>query len=144
MNHHPTHARLALITSVLLVSLISACKPSPQTTGEKVDEAILKTQQAASDVKSDIKQEAKEIKESTQDAAKSGASAISDTAVTTGIKARLATDKDLKATDIEVETHEGLVTLKGTAPNLAALGRAKDLAASVDGAHAVDNQLSVK
>jgi osmotically-inducible protein OsmY len=144
MKHQNTPANLTLATLVLLTALLSACDPSPQTTGEKVDSAIDKTKQVATEAKDDIKQEANEIKESTEDAAKSGATALSDTAITTGVKARLATDQDLKAMDIQVETHEGLVTLRGTAPSLSAQSRAKELAASVDGAHAVDNQLSIK
>jgi hyperosmotically inducible periplasmic protein len=144
MKHQTSPVSLALTALVLLSALLSACDPSPKTTGEKVDSAIDKTQQVATDAKDDIKQEAKEIKESTEDAAKSGATALSDTAITTGVKARLATDKDLKTMDIQVETHEGLVTLRGTAPSMSAQSRAKELAASVDGAHAVDNQLSVK
>lgn len=131
---------------VLLVVSQAACTPdnTTKTTGEKMDSAIEQTQQAASDVKADIKQEASEIRQSTEDAASASATALSDTAITTRVKTRLATDKELESMDIQVQTQEGRVALRGTAPNASAQLRAKELASSVEGALAVDNMLTIK
>ncbi|HEX5372605.1 MAG TPA: BON domain-containing protein [Aquabacterium sp.] len=146
MTPHLPALRSTLALAAIVLSGLSACSPDPNppTAGQKLDAAIESTQQAASDAKADIKQEARDIQHSAEQAAQSGATALSDTAITTGVKTRLATDKDLESMDIQVETHDGTVTLRGTAPNASAQRRAKDLAASVEGARAVDNQLSIR
>jgi osmotically-inducible protein OsmY len=82
--------------------------------------------------------------EQTQEAASSSATALSDTAITTRVKTRLATDKELESMDIQVQTQDGRVVLRGTAPNASAQLRAKELASSVEGAQAVDNLLTIK
>lgn len=131
---------------VMLVVSQAACTPdnTTKTTGEKMDSAIAQTQQAASDVKADIKQEASEIRQSTENAASASATALSDTAITTRVKTRLATDKELESMDIQVQTLNGRVVLRGTAPNASAQNRAKELATSVEGARGVDNLLTLQ
>jgi osmotically-inducible protein OsmY len=56
--------------------------------------------------------------------------AVADTTITAGVKAKLATDSDLKTLDVSVETTSGRATLRGKAPNSAARARATQLAAS--------------
>lgn len=139
MTPHIPALGSTLALAAIVLSGLSACAPDPNppTAGQKLDSAIESTQQAASEAKADIQHSAEQ-------AAQSSATALSDTAITTGVKARLATDKDLESMDIQVETHDGTVTLRGTAPNSSAQRRAKDLAASVEGARGVDNQLSIR
>jgi hyperosmotically inducible protein len=68
--------------------------------------------------------------------------AITDTAITTKVKAKFLDDSRLKKSDISVTTTNGAVTLTGTAPSSDAASAAKELAASVDGVKSVDNQVS--
>lgn len=77
----------------------------------------------------------------TQQSAGIGA-AISDTAVTAKVKARLATDERIKGSDIDVTTNNGVVTLTGTAASSTARHAAQELAGNVRGVHAVNNQIS--
>ena len=69
---------------------------------------------------------------------------IDDAVITTSVKAELAKDTTLSAMAINVDTANGRVALKGTAPTSAAKDQATTLAQSVKGVASVDNQLTVK
>jgi len=147
----------ATVIGALLIALaLVGCnrRDDTQTAGQKVDAAIAKTGETVDAAKAEIKREAEQVKQSadkamteakqiTGDAAQSAATAVTDSAITTGIKAKLAADAQLKALDISVETSAGHATLRGTAPDAASQARATQLAASVNGVTAVDNQLTV-
>lgn len=68
---------------------------------------------------------------------------VKDAAITTAVNAKLAQDKSLSALRIDVDTVNGRVSLRGTAPDAAARERATTLASAVDGVVSVDNQLTV-
>lgn len=68
--------------------------------------------------------------------------AITDTAVTAKVKAKLLDDTRLKNSKISVTTTNGAVTLTGSAPSSDAAAAAKELASSVDGVKSVDDQVS--
>lgn len=65
--------------------------------------------------------------------------AVSDAWITTKIKADLASTKDLKSTDISVETNNGVATLTGTVPSEIELKKAVAAAESVKGVNKVDS-----
>jgi hyperosmotically inducible protein len=69
---------------------------------------------------------------------------IDDAMITTTVKAELAKDPSLSALKINVDTDNGRVSLKGTAPSNEAREHATTLAQNVKGVSAVDNQLMVK
>jgi len=66
-----------------------------------------------------------------------------DMAITAKVNAALVADDQLKATQINVDTRAGQVTLAGEAPDAKARERATTLAAAVDGVKQVSNQLAV-
>jgi hyperosmotically inducible protein len=68
---------------------------------------------------------------------------VKDAAITTAVNAKLAQDKTLSAMRIDVDTVDGKVSLRGTAPDPSARERATTLASAVDGVVSVDNQLVV-
>ncbi|MBK9134611.1 MAG: BON domain-containing protein [Betaproteobacteria bacterium] len=68
----------------------------------------------------------------------------SDATITAAVNAKLATDSELSAMRINVDTNEGKVVLKGDAPTPSASERAVRLAQGVDGVKSVDNQLQVR
>ena len=68
--------------------------------------------------------------------------AITDTAVTAKVKARLLDDSRLKNAKISVTTTNGAVTLSGSAPTSDAASAARELASAVDGVKSVDDQIS--
>jgi hyperosmotically inducible periplasmic protein len=71
--------------------------------------------------------------------ASEGAKAIvTDSAITTSLKAKFVADSTVRSADISVDTNNGVVTLSGTAPSQAAHTLAIDMARSTDGVRRVD------
>jgi osmotically-inducible protein OsmY len=80
-------------------------------------------------------------------AVRQGAAALgtgmSDAAITTSIKTDLLKDPYLSAAKVEVDTEQGIVTLRGIAASDASRERAGHMAASIAGVRQVNNQLMV-
>lgn len=134
--------RAVVVIGASLVALtLVGCnrRDDSQTAGQKLDSAMAKADEKADAAKAELKHDADKVKES----AGQVVTAVEDTTITAGIKAKLATDSDLKTLDISVDTASGRATLRGKAPNAAAQARAAQLAASVSGVTGVDNQLTV-
>jgi len=68
---------------------------------------------------------------------------ISDTTITTKVKAKLMGEDNLKGSDVHVTTTNGVVTLDGTVLNKNAKDFAENAAQSVEGVKSVDNDLTV-
>lgn len=70
--------------------------------------------------------------------------AVSDTAITTKVKAGLFKEPELKALDIKVETERGVVMLSGFVESKAEADRAVRLAKEVEGVKEVKSAIKVK
>lgn len=68
----------------------------------------------------------------------SAGQAVSDTWITTKVKAELATTKGVESTDISVETKNGVVTLTGVLASHTAVKKAVAAAKSIKGVTSVD------
>jgi hyperosmotically inducible periplasmic protein len=68
--------------------------------------------------------------------------AISDSAITTKVKANFLGDERLKGSHIKVTTTNGVVTLTGSATGSDSKAAAEDIANNVDGVKSVDDELS--
>ena len=82
-------------------------------------------------------------KRDTKDATDTVKNAVNDATITASVNAKLASDKELSALRINVDTVDGKVALRGSAPSASARDRATQLASSVDGVRSVENQLVV-
>ena len=71
--------------------------------------------------------------------AKSSNQPVTDTWITTKVKAELATTEGIKSGDIDVTTKNGLVTLSGVVNSKAQVQKAVALAKSVKGVRQVDS-----
>ena len=69
--------------------------------------------------------------------------AISDASITTKIKADFVNEKSLKGSDIDVDTNDHVVTLKGTVASRAGKARAEQIAKTTDGVTKVVNALTI-
>lgn len=69
--------------------------------------------------------------------------AISDTAITAAVKSKFIADPDLKAIDINVETVNGAVMLKGSVDTERNRDRATAMAKDIDGVKSVSNALVI-
>lgn len=69
---------------------------------------------------------------------------VDDVAITSKVKAELLDSDRVDGLDVNVDSLNGKVTLKGWASSATEIAAAGDIARSVDGVKSVDNQLQVK
>jgi hyperosmotically inducible periplasmic protein len=124
---------------------LGACdqRQPDRTVGQKVDTAIAQVEKKSDQAAAEIKKDVEAAGTSTRQAVDSAGSKVKDAAITTGINAELTRDASLSALKIDVDTSEGRVALRGSAPDAAARERATKLAQRVDGVVSVDNQLQL-
>ena len=72
------------------------------------------------------------------------AAATDDATITTKVKAAVMAEPNLKSTDINVDTKDGIVTLAGTVSSQEAKQKANQAAQGVQGVKSVSDQLVVK
>jgi osmotically-inducible protein OsmY len=148
--------QLSLIAMTTLALSVAACnRHEDKTAGQQLDAAIAKTEQQTQEATDAVKREMAEAKADTAAAAdtveaKAKAAAdmvsdkVADAAITANVNAELAKDTQLSALKINVDTNDGHVVLRGTAPSADARERATRLAAAVKGVTGVDNHLDVR
>ncbi len=100
--------------------------------GEKTERAGEKTKDAAA-----------KVGEKTKETAGTAGEAITDAWITTKIKADFINESALKGSDINVDTNDHVVTLKGTVASLAGKSRAEQIAKTTKGVNRVINTLTV-
>jgi hypothetical protein len=69
---------------------------------------------------------------------------MDDTVISTKVKAALIAEPNLKAGDVNVDTHEGQVMLSGYLDSQDQIDRAVQIARGVEGVKNVDNKLSLR
>jgi len=84
------------------------------------------------------------IKDDTTPMVKAAGRKIADAEITTSVKTKLLGVKDVIANDINVDTDEGVVTLKGSVPTEAQKTRAAEIARNTAGVRSVVNDLTVQ
>jgi osmotically-inducible protein OsmY len=135
-------------------------------TEQATDQAKVDMQKNADEAKATMKQEGAELKANAKSAADRATAAVADTTakagtaienaadklgdkaadagITASVNAELAKDPSLSALKINVDTNNGRVLLRGTAPSPVARDRATTLAKGIKGVTGVDNQLEVR
>jgi osmotically-inducible protein OsmY len=68
---------------------------------------------------------------------------VTDSVITTRVKAKYAVDETVKATKIKVDTKRGIVTLSGNAMSKAEADRAVAMARETDGVNSVVNNIRI-
>lgn len=148
-----SHTRYtALAAATLATVLLVACgEREDATVGQRVDSTVESSQSAGAELRADAREAGQEMKAAGNEAADKMAAAgdkvaagAADVAITAKVNAALAGDTQLSALRINVDTNNGLVELKGTAPDAAARDRATMLASAVDGVLKVENRLTIE
>jgi osmotically-inducible protein OsmY len=142
MNKTVTPWLSIVALSVVLVGCDKGGKEA--TVGQRVDQTVAKTESKAADAKAAAQSSVESAKQSAEAAGAKAADAVADARITSEVKAALAADAQLSALRIDVDTVNGVVTLKGPAPDEKARSRATQIAASPKGVTRVDNQLTIK
>jgi hyperosmotically inducible protein len=149
---------IAAVAAAMAVTALAACNrpPDDRTAREPAEPPIAKTERQPQGMPEDSKSpsanpgavpktgaapstDATPTERATADVSDK----VKDAAITTAVNAKLAQDKTLSAMRIDVDTVDGKVSLRGTAPDPKARERATTLASAVDGVVSVDNQLVV-
>jgi len=91
-----------------------------------------------------VDQKARELGAGVKDGARQMGDKVDDAVITASVKSEIAKDSELSALKINVDTSNGAVALRGTAPSLAAKEQATTLAGGVKGVASVDNQLTIE
>lgn len=141
------HSSFKITTMVALLStgfLMACSDSSQQTAGEKLDQSVAMARQKGNELESGVRQRASELDDKASAMASNAKQTMSDATITAEVNASLAKDPALSPMKIDVDTAQGNVTLRGTAPDAAAQARATQLAHAVEGVTSVDNQLVVK
>ena len=132
--------RLPLLGALAIAAALSAC-------GRQADDDLNTGQRAGDATTTAARRDGDTVmadaRMSARDAADTTARVSSDMNITAKVNAALAVDDKLKATQINVDTRDGQVTLSGQAPDAQSRERATTLASAVDGVKQVNNQLVV-
>jgi hyperosmotically inducible periplasmic protein len=135
-----------LAASVLAAGIAAAAVSSlydSRSLGQRVDAGVAGANAAAQGVADSARETAAEAAVGAATAVDQMRESVQDTNITAAVKAALATDPQLSALKIEVTTTEGVVHLKGPAPDGKSRERAEVLAAAPRGVVSVVNQLVV-
>lgn len=142
----PAARRLLTLTATAVLGLtLAACgKPDDdRTVGQKIDGAVAAAEQRTEVAKAEARDAAAEVKADAKEATAEARASVDDAGITVAVNAALAGDPKLSALKIDVDTSNGRVELKGSAPDDSSRRRASDLAKAVKGVVAVDNRLVV-
>jgi hyperosmotically inducible protein len=147
MKAQRSTALVTLLTAVAAAASMTACNRNDEDRGaaREPERSVAQAppQQRSEDIKAEARSAAEQARQATAGAVDTMANKAKDAAITTSVNAALAKDPQLSALRIDVDTVEGRVALRGTAPDAASRDRAAELAARVDGVRSVENQLSV-
>jgi len=142
------------IALAMLTMLIEGCSrvgDDGNTVGQKLDRVISQTSTAISDAGDSLGSTVgqadtamSEVASTFSDRALLATLEVGDSAIAASIKTDLARDPDLKARNINVETHDGVVSLNGRACDQEGRERAERIARANTGVVQVRNFLTVK
>ena len=111
--------------------------------GEKTKSAAEKTKDATVKGAEKTKDAAVKVGEKTKDVAATTGEVITDAWITTKLKADFVNEDTLKGSDINVDTNNHVVTLKGTVASAAGKARAAEIAKTTKGVNRVINTLTI-
>ncbi len=141
------HSRLLTLTTMgaLVASLaLAGCNKAEQADARNsAGQTAAKVEDKAREVGKDAAVGLNKAKDAATNATTTIGEKIDDAVITTSVKTELAKDAKLSALKINVDTTNGRVALKGTAPSSDAREHATTLAKNVKGVVSVDNQLRV-
>ena len=123
-----------------VVDRITVNPEAAATTGNLADE----TRDTARDVREEARQGAEAARDTAAGAADRTQNAVTDAAITSGVKGKFLADTAVSGLKIDVDTKDGVVTLTGTVSTSAEADRAMALARETSGVTRVVNNLQVR
>lgn len=133
-----------LAVAVATLALAGCSREDNRSAGQQIDSTVAKAERRTDDATAAVGKAADTVAGKIDSAATTVRNKVADASITASVNAELAKDPALSALRINVDTTDGQVLLKGTAPDRTARDRATRLAAGVKGVSKVDNQLEVR
>ncbi len=142
------NARLMTMTAVgalaASMTMVGCSKPDQDAVKSSAEQAVAQVDQKARELGTEAKDAARDASQGAKDGAQKLGEKVDDAVITASVKTEIAKDAELSALKINVDTSDGNVALRGTAPSMAAKEHATTLAVGVKGVANVDNQLSIE
>ena len=115
IQRHAGRPLQAFVCSAAVLLALTACNKQDdgKTVGQSIDSGLAKTGQAAKDVGKAIEDASKDVKAAGSQASTTLGDKLGDAVITTAVTGALARAPDLSAIKINVDTQNGVVTLKG-------------------------------
>jgi len=134
---------IARVDNKILVDLPGATRGTAGTIKEKTKEGAEKTKEGAEKVGEKTKEGAEKVVDKTKEGLSKTGEVITDAWITTRVKSKFVGEDLLKDSDINVDTKDHVVTLKGTVLSAAGRARAVSEAKEVEGVRRVVDQLTI-
>ena len=131
--------QLATIAGIARVDNQIVVDPATKGTSGTME----KTKEGAKKVAEKTKEGAVKVGEKTKEGLSKTGEVITDAWITSRVHSKFVGEDLLKGSDINVDTNDHVVTLKGTVPSAAARARAIAEAKEVEGVHRVVDQLTI-
>jgi len=141
-RHWPGILAASVIAAGIAAAAVSSLYDS-RSLGQRVDAGVAGANAAADGVVASARETAAEAAGGAATAVDQVRESMQDTNITAAVKTALAADPTLSALKIDVTTKEGVVHLRGPAPDGKSRARAEVLAAAPSGVVSVDNQLVI-
>ena len=118
--------------------------PAPEATSGRYDRNDQTADDKAHDAKADAEDKTHDAKGTTERAAARSGEALSDAAITSEVKTKFLAEPGVSGLSIDVDTHNGVVTLSGTVKSKAEATKAMAMARESKGVKRVVNKLKVQ
>jgi hyperosmotically inducible periplasmic protein len=118
-------------------------KDAAREAKKNTKEAARDTKRAAKDAAAETRAETREAREDVRETTGTAGQAVNDGWITTKVKSSFVGVDALDGSDINVDTTDHVVTLRGTVPSAAARTRALSLAKQVEGVKSVKDELTI-
>ena len=136
--------RMTSIGAALACMAVVGCSKQDQADARRAtDQTVAQAGQKSRELANDASSQMDKAKNAAREGAMDAKDKVSDAVITTTVKAELAKAPDLSALKINVDTDNGHVALRGTAPSADAKDHATALASGVKGVVGVDNELQI-
>lgn len=144
--HAPPRRTFMAFSTLAAMALLAGCdrRDDDRTVGQRVDDGIAQAEQKSAEINAEARQAGQAASAAASRATEAVSAKTRDVGITAEMNAKLAQDRQLSALRIDVDTNEGRVTLRGSAPTLAARERATEIARGIDGVVGVANELQVQ
>jgi hyperosmotically inducible periplasmic protein len=136
---------MSAIGAVVASLALAGCNKSDREAAKgSADQTVAQVDQQARQLGNNAKDATRDMVQEAKAGAQQMGDKVEDAAISANVRAEIAKDSELQAAQVSVDTADGRVALRGSAPSAAARERATSLAARVRGVESVENQLIVE